>query len=61
MLFDVVIKSNNYSSMDRVLLEGWLISNQIPHKLGKFGDWLAKLEWDDIECLRNEGWTVKIL
>jgi hypothetical protein len=47
--------------MDRVMLEGWLLSNSIQHKFGKFGDLLAKLTWEQIDELRESGWTVKIL
>ena len=61
MLFDCVIKCNTYTSMDRVLLEGWLLSNGIQHRFGKFGDMLAKLEWSQIEELRESGWVVKVL
>lgn len=61
MLFDTVIKNNTYSSMDRVLLEGWLLSNGIQHRIGKYGDMLAKLTWEQINELRGSGWVVKIL
>ena len=60
-MFNTVIECNTFTSMDRVLLEGWLLSNSVPYKIGKYGNMLAKLEWDQIETLRDEGWVVRIL
>ena len=60
-MFECVIRNNNYSSMDRILLEGWLIANQIEYRLGRYGNLLCWLTMVQMEELQSEGWIVYVL
>lgn len=60
-MLECVIKQNQFTSLDRIYLEGWLLNNQIEYRLGRFGDWLAWLTPNQIEDLKGEGWTVYVL
>lgn len=60
-MLECVIRNNNYSSMDRILLEGWLIANGVEYRLGRYGNLLCWLTMAQMEELQEDGWTVKIL
>ena len=57
-MIECAIKSNTFGSMDRIYLEGWLIANNIQYRLGKYGNWLAWLTFDQMYELQSEGWVV---
>lgn len=60
-MLQCIIRQNNHTSMDRVYLEAWLMSQGVEYKLGKFGDWLCWLTMEQINSLQDEGWPVRVL
>lgn len=61
MKYDVVIKVNQRDSMDRIYLEGYLLGQGIPYRLGRFGDLLAQPNRDQLDQLICDGWQIRVL
>ena len=54
-----IINANvGYGSMDRIYLEGWLLSNNISYKVSSRG-LKAALTEEQVDYLRSEGWPVR--
>lgn len=61
MKYDIIIKANNRDSMDRIYLEGYLLGQGIPYRIGKFGDLLAQPDRCQLDQLISDGWAVVVL
>lgn len=60
-MLQYVVRCNNYTSMDRVYLEAWLINHAIEYTLGRFGDFLAFMTVEQAYELQSDGWEVLVL
>lgn len=61
MKYDIVIRVNQRDSMDRIYLEGYLLGQGIPYRVGRFGDLLAQTNRAQLDQLIEDGWQVRIL
>lgn len=61
IMFDIVIKANQRDSMDRIYLEGYLLGQGIPYRVGRFGDLLAQPNRDQLDQLISDGWQIRVL